>query len=81
MHTIEKLVKIATLEGLNDKIIDILDTYGIDEETEEYFEEFIVLDYINTNQRDNELANKNLMNNLNNDFKFLNITDKMILKN
>ena len=63
-----------------DKIVDILDTYGIDEETEEYFIDFIVLDYISTNQRDNELANKNLMHNLNNSFKFLNITDKIIIK-
>ena len=63
-----------------DKIVDILDTYGIDEETEDYFIDFILLDYISTNQRDNELADKNLMHNLNNSFKFLNITDKIILK-
>lgn len=63
-----------------DKIVDILDTYGLDEETEEYFVDFIVLDYISTNQRDKELANKNLMHNLNNSFKFLNITDKIRIK-
>lgn len=63
-----------------DKIVDILDAYGIDEETEEYFVNFIVLDYISTNQRDNEIANQNLMHNLNKSFEVLNITDKIIIK-
>ena len=53
---------------------------GFDEETVNYFEQWFILDYLNSSQEDEEVANYNLMVNLKKDLKELRIEDKAFIK-